>query len=75
MDRVAVHGWSYGGYLSLMALIKHPDIFKVSCYLLLLEPWLVCLASAIFKTVSSLLQLQQLDFDPLGYNSEDADLY
>jgi len=30
MDRVAIHGWSYGGYLSLMGLIHYPDIFKVS---------------------------------------------
>ena len=28
MSRVAIHGWSYGGYLSLMALIQRPDIFK-----------------------------------------------
>ena len=33
MSRVAVHGWSYGGYLSLMALAKFPHIFKVS------DPW------------------------------------
>ncbi|XP_068086036.1 dipeptidyl peptidase 9 [Anabrus simplex] len=30
MSRVAIHGWSYGGYLSLMALATHPDIFKVA---------------------------------------------
>ena len=30
MSRVATHGWSYGGYLSLMALAQHPEIFKVS---------------------------------------------
>ncbi|XP_053671772.1 dipeptidyl peptidase 9 [Anopheles nili] len=30
MDRVAIHGWSYGGYLSLMGLVHYPDIFKVS---------------------------------------------
>ena len=30
MNRVAIHGWSYGGYLSLMALAQHPEIFKVS---------------------------------------------
>lgn len=29
LNRVALHGWSYGGYLSLMGLIQHPDVFKV----------------------------------------------
>ncbi|KAG8191818.1 hypothetical protein JTE90_022810 [Oedothorax gibbosus] len=28
LNRVAVHGWSYGGYLSLMGLVQRPDIFK-----------------------------------------------
>lgn len=30
LSRVAVHGWSYGGYLSLMALAKRPDVYKVA---------------------------------------------
>lgn len=30
MDRVAIHGWSYGGYLSLMGLVQHPDVFRVA---------------------------------------------
>lgn len=29
MSRVAIHGWSYGGFLSLMGLIHRPNIFKV----------------------------------------------
>lgn len=30
LDRVAVTGWSYGGFLSLWALTQFPDIFKVA---------------------------------------------
>ena len=30
MSKIAVHGWSYGGYLSLMALAQRPDIFKIA---------------------------------------------
>lgn len=29
MSRVAIHGWSYGGFLSLMGLIHKPQVFKV----------------------------------------------
>lgn len=29
MSRVAIHGWSYGGYMSLMGLVQRPDVFKV----------------------------------------------
>ena len=30
MSRVAIHGWSYGGYLALMGLIQQPEVFKVA---------------------------------------------
>ncbi|ESN90169.1 hypothetical protein HELRODRAFT_194672 [Helobdella robusta] len=30
LERVAIMGWSYGGYLALMGLVQRPDIFKVA---------------------------------------------
>uniref|UniRef100_A0A8B9RDM7 dipeptidyl-peptidase IV n=1 Tax=Astyanax mexicanus TaxID=7994 RepID=A0A8B9RDM7_ASTMX len=30
LSRVAIHGWSYGGFLSLMGLIHRPNVFKVA---------------------------------------------
>ncbi len=27
--RVGIYGWSYGGYMTLMAMMKAPDVFKV----------------------------------------------
>lgn len=29
MERVALLGWSYGGYMSLLGLAQRPEIFKV----------------------------------------------
>ncbi|KAL5019615.1 hypothetical protein ScPMuIL_002507 [Solemya velum] len=30
LRRVAIHGWSYGGYLSLMGLAQRSDVFKLA---------------------------------------------
>ncbi|XP_064645496.1 dipeptidyl peptidase 9-like [Lineus longissimus] len=30
LTRVAIHGWSYGGYLSLMGLTQRPDVYRLA---------------------------------------------
>ncbi len=29
-DRIGVHGWSYGGFMTISLITNHPDIFKVA---------------------------------------------
>ena len=29
VDRIGVHGWSYGGFMTLNLMLKHPETFKV----------------------------------------------
>ena len=29
LDRVGVYGWSYGGYMTVMSMLRRPDLFKV----------------------------------------------
>ena len=29
VDRIGVHGWSYGGYMTTSLMTRHPEIFKV----------------------------------------------
>jgi dipeptidyl-peptidase-4 len=28
-SRIGLHGWSYGGYMTIFMMLKHPEIFKV----------------------------------------------
>jgi dipeptidyl-peptidase-4 len=30
-ERVGIHGTSYGGYASIMCLLRHPDVFQAAC--------------------------------------------
>lgn len=33
MKKVAIYGWSYGGYMALMGISQRPDIFKVILFI------------------------------------------
>ena len=28
-EKLAVHGWSYGGFMTISLLLNYPDVFKV----------------------------------------------
>jgi dipeptidyl-peptidase-4 len=30
LDRIGIYGWSFGGYLSAMAVLKRPDVYKAA---------------------------------------------
>lgn len=52
LERVGIHGWSYGGYLSLMALTQRSDIFRVCSCIEYLLWW--CRQSFSFNSVTSM---------------------
>lgn len=29
-ERVGIYGWSYGGYLAALALVRHPDVYRLA---------------------------------------------
>ncbi len=37
--KVGIWGWSYGGFLTNMAMFKQPDIFKVGCSVAAVNDW------------------------------------
>jgi len=38
-DRIGIWGWSYGGYMTLMAMVKSPDYFKVGVAVAPVTDW------------------------------------
>ncbi|MCK5000734.1 MAG: DPP IV N-terminal domain-containing protein, partial [Anaerohalosphaera sp.] len=38
-DRVGIYGVSYGRYMSVIAVLKHPDVFKAACAVAAVTDW------------------------------------
>lgn len=65
LSRVAIHGWSYGGFLSLMGLIQRPNVFKVGR--------LFCPSALFFilkPNTHTLFSIREHSLLPRGNNSD-----
>jgi dipeptidyl-peptidase-4 len=40
MSRVGMHGWSFGGYFTAMALMRHPELFRAGVAVAPVVDWL-----------------------------------
>ncbi|MCO7223961.1 S9 family peptidase [Pleionea sp. CnH1-48] len=38
-DNIGIFGWSYGGYMTLMSVMKHPDVFKAGVSVAPVTDW------------------------------------
>lgn len=61
MSRIAIHGWSYGGYLSLMALVQHPHTFKMAIAGAPVTSW------HLYDTGYTERYMDLPDLNPMGY--------
>jgi dipeptidyl-peptidase-4 len=66
LDRVGIHGWSFGGYLAALATMDRPDIFKVGIAGAPVTDW------ALYDTAYTERYLGLPDENPKAY--EEASL-
>ncbi len=38
-EKIGIWGWSYGGFLTNMAMFRRPDVFKVGCSVAAVDDW------------------------------------
>jgi dipeptidyl-peptidase-4 len=64
--RIAVFGHSYGGYMALMCLAQHPEVFRASVSVAPVTDWL------LYDTHYTERYLRHPDANPEGYAASDV---
>jgi dipeptidyl-peptidase-4 len=65
-DRIGVHGWSYGGYMTLMCMFKKPDVFKVGVSGAPVTDW------SLYDTCYTERYMSTPQLNPEGYKSSSV---
>lgn len=61
-DRMAIHGWSYGGFMTLSMMINYPDVFKVGVAGGPVTDW------ALYEVMYGERYMDTPESNPEGYN-------
>ena len=69
MAKIAIHGWSYGGYLSFLALAQRPDIFRVAVCGGTVQDW------RIYESAYTEKYMGTPETNPDGYNKGCGEFY
>jgi dipeptidyl aminopeptidase/acylaminoacyl peptidase len=73
-DRVCLYGGSYGGYASLMGVIREPDMFKCSLPWIAVSDLPLLLTDTLSDTNNSRLNFEVLQDRNLGNIKKDKDM-
>jgi dipeptidyl-peptidase-4 len=65
-ERVGIFGWSYGGYLTLMSMMKRPDVFKAGASVAPVSDW------TLYDTHYTERFLGTPKVDPEGYEASSV---
>jgi dipeptidyl-peptidase 4 len=66
LERVGVHGWSFGGYVAAMAVLLHGDVFRAAIAGAPVTDW------ALYDTFYTERYMQTPDDNPQGYRATSA---
>jgi dipeptidyl-peptidase-4 len=61
-ERIGIWGWSYGGYMSSLAMLKGADVFKMGIAVAPVTTW------RFYDTVYTERYLQRPEDNPIGYD-------